>query len=38
MRTALRAVLTGAVATATVLVGGPAQATPPGPGVTGRTI
>jgi quercetin dioxygenase-like cupin family protein len=38
MRTALRTAVTGAVAAATVLVCGPAQATPPGPGVTGRTI
>ncbi|KUO05655.1 hypothetical protein [Streptomyces caeruleatus] len=38
MRTALRTAVTGAVLAATALVGGPAQATPPGPGVTGRTI
>ncbi len=38
MRTALRTAVTGAVIAATALVGGPAQATPPGPGVTGRTI
>ncbi|MDF3144289.1 MULTISPECIES: cupin domain-containing protein [unclassified Streptomyces] len=38
MRTALRTAVTGAVAAATVLVAGPAQATPPGPGVTARTI
>ncbi|AZQ39720.1 cupin domain-containing protein [Streptomyces cyaneochromogenes] len=38
MRSALRIAVTGAVAAATVLVAGPAQATPPGPGVTGRII
>lgn len=39
MRPVLRIAVTGAVAAATVLVAGPtAQATPPGPGVTGRII
>ncbi|GHH14883.1 cupin domain-containing protein [Streptomyces lanatus] len=39
MRPVLRIAVTGAVAAATVLVAGPAaQATPPGPGVSGRTI
>ncbi|NUP23088.1 MAG: cupin domain-containing protein, partial [Streptomyces sp.] len=38
MRSALRIAVTGAVAAATVLVAGPALATPPGPGVTARTI
>ncbi|MFC8241928.1 cupin domain-containing protein [Streptomyces chartreusis] len=38
MRPALRTAVTGAVVVATVLVAGPARATPPGPGVSGRTI
>lgn len=38
MRPALRIAVTGAVAAATVLVAGPAEATAPGPGVTGRVI
>lgn len=38
MRTALRTAVTGAVAVATVFVGGTAQATPAGPGVTARLI
>jgi quercetin dioxygenase-like cupin family protein len=38
MRSALRIAVAGAVAAATVLVAGPARATPPGPGVTARTI
>ncbi|MGZ0202083.1 cupin domain-containing protein [Streptomyces sp. RM1] len=38
MRTALRGALIGAVTAATVLTCGTAGATPPGPGVTARTI
>ena len=38
MRIALRTALSGAVVTATVFAGGTAQATPPGPGVTGTLI
>jgi quercetin dioxygenase-like cupin family protein len=38
MRNAFRTVVTGAVAAATLLVGGTAQATPAGPGVTARLI
>ncbi|MFC4464614.1 cupin domain-containing protein [Streptomyces xiangluensis] len=38
MRRTLGTVITGAVTAATVLVGGTAQATPPGPGVTARVI
>jgi len=38
MRNAFRTAVTGAVAAATLLVGGTAQATPAGPGVTARVI
>jgi quercetin dioxygenase-like cupin family protein len=38
MRIALRTALSGGVVVATVLAGGTAHATPPGPGVTGRVI
>ncbi|WP_371673516.1 cupin domain-containing protein [Streptomyces sp. NBC_00289] len=38
MRHALRTTLTGMVAAVTVLVGGTAHATPPGPGVSARLI
>ncbi|WP_406336044.1 hypothetical protein [Streptomyces sp. NBC_00203] len=38
MRTALRVGIAGAVAAATPLTCGTAQATPPGPGVTGKLI
>ncbi|MFJ5306503.1 cupin domain-containing protein [Streptomyces sp. NPDC088350] len=38
MRNAFRTAVTGAVAAATLLIGGTAQATPAGPGVTARLI
>jgi quercetin dioxygenase-like cupin family protein len=38
MRNAIRTVVTGAVAATALLVGGSAQATPAGPGVTARLI
>ncbi|MFD4561198.1 cupin domain-containing protein [Streptomyces sp. NPDC058469] len=38
MRTAFRTAVTGSVAAATLLIGGTAQATPAGPGVTARLI
>ncbi|MEV2216041.1 cupin domain-containing protein [Streptomyces sp. NPDC050997] len=38
MRVPLRTALTSVVVTATVLVGGSAHATPPGPGVSGRLL
>ncbi|MFI7505003.1 cupin domain-containing protein [Streptomyces sp. NPDC049687] len=38
MRIAFRTALSGAVVAATVLAGGTAHATPPGPGVTGKVI
>jgi quercetin dioxygenase-like cupin family protein len=38
MRTSLRAATAGAVVAATVLAGGSAHATPPGPGVTAKLI
>ncbi|WP_328492083.1 cupin domain-containing protein [Streptomyces sp. NBC_00414] len=38
MRTSLRTTVVGAVAAVTVLAGGTAHATPPGPGVTGTLI
>ncbi|MBK3572367.1 cupin domain-containing protein [Streptomyces sp. MBT65] len=38
MRTAFRTAVTGSVAAAALLVGGTAQATPAGPGVTARLI
>lgn len=38
MRTSLRTAVTGAVTAVTVLAGGTAFATPPGPGVTGTLI
>ncbi|MFI9829090.1 cupin domain-containing protein [Streptomyces sp. NPDC051913] len=38
MRTSLRVGIAGAVAVATVLTGGTARATPPGPGVTAKLI